>query len=207
MRDPRDLIPYQGNARVHPPAQIELLKSAFAEFGFVNPILIGDRDDVIAGHGRLIAALELGLAEVPTITLSHLSAVQKRALILADNQIAANAGWDEALLARELAAIQEEEFDLEVLGFGELDVEDLLNGLEDGFFNFGPPPSTGAIPDHGEEPEPGLIDDETAEDEEAGPDDLPAPGYHWVLIYVDADGNALPTEVAGDPPKIRPIRD
>jgi ParB-like chromosome segregation protein Spo0J len=206
MRDPRDLIPYHGNARVHPPEQIEQLKTAFAEFGFVNPILIGDDDVLIAGHGRLIAALQLGLAEVPTITLAHLSSVQRRALILADNQIAANAGWNEAALARELTALQEEGFDLDVVAFDDLQVEDLLNGLEDGFFSFGagaPPP---AIPDHDDDEEPPPVDDDPPEMEEAGADDLPAPGYHWVLIYVDADGNVLPTEVAGDPPKIRPIR-
>lgn len=210
MRDPRDLIPYRGNARIHPQEQIEQLKTAFAEFGFVNPILIGDDDVLIAGHGRLTAALQLGLAEVPTITLAHLSSVQRRALILADNQIAANAGWDEAALARELAALQEEGFDLDVVAFDDLQIEDLLNGLDDGFFNFVPTPHPTAILDHDEDPpdhddgDPGV--DQPPEMEDAGPDDLPAPGYHWVLIYVDADGNVLPTELAGDPPKLRPVR-
>lgn len=210
MRDPRDLIPYHGNARVHPPEQIEQLKTAFAEFGFVNPILIGDDDVLIAGHGRLIAALELGLQEVPTITLSHLSAVQRRALILADNRIAANAGWNEAALARELAALADEGFDLDVVAFDEREVEDLLNGLEDGFFNFVPTAPVAPIPDHDAAPPEDDGGDHDVqplpEMEEAGAVDLPAPGFHWVLIYVDADGNVLPTEFAGDPPKLRPVR-
>ena len=174
MRDPRDLIPYHGNARVHPAEQVEQLKASIAEFGFVNPILIGDDDVLIAGHGRLIAALALGLPEVPTITLSHLSDVQRRALILADNRIPANAGWNEAALARELAALQEEGFDLDVVAFDDSEVEDLLNGLEDGFFDHGafasaPPEGRG---DPGDEEPPAADLDE---DEEAGAD-RPAPG-------------------------------
>ncbi|QXN70988.1 ParB-like nuclease domain [Rhodobacter phage RcKvothe] len=204
MRDPADLIPYHGNARVHPEDQIEQLKSSIAEFGFVNPILIGDDDVLIAGHGRLIAALALGLPEVPTITLSHLSDVQRRALILADNRIAANAGWNEAALARELAALQEEGFDLDVVAFDEAEVEDLLNGLEDGFFDHGAfasaPPEGLGVPD-GDEPPAAYLD----EDEEAGAD-RPAPGFHWVLVYVDEDGIVHPTALAGDPPKIVPVR-
>ena len=200
MRDPADLIPYHGNARVHPAEQVEQLKASIAEFGFVNPILIGDDDVLIAGHGRLIAALALGLPEVPTITLSHLSDVQRRALILADNRIAANAGWNEAALARELAALQEEGFDLDVVAFDESEVEDLLNGLEDGFFDHGvfasaPPEGLG---DPGDEEPPAADLDE---DEEAGAD-RPAPGFHWVLVYVDEAGVVHPTALEGDPPKL-----
>lgn len=208
MRDPRDLIPYHGNARYHPPEQIAQLKAAFAEFGFVNPILIGDDDVLIAGHGRLTAALELGLPEVPTITLSHLSAVQRRALILADNRIAANAGWNEAALARELAALQEESFDLEVVGFEDREVEDLMNGLEDGFFNFVANPVAPPLADHDDDPpEEGDGDHyvQPPQMEEAGAADLPAPGFQWVLIYVDEAGEVFPTGFAGDPPRLVPV--
>ena len=210
MVDPDRLIPYLRNARTHSQEQVEQIAASIREFGFTNPILIGDDDVLIAGHGRLIAALALGLPEVPTITLSHLSDVQRRALILADNRIAANAGWNEAALARELAALADEGFDLDVVAFDEREVEDLLNGLEDGFFNFVPTAPAAPIPDHADAPPEDDGGDHDVqplpEMEEAGAVDLPAPGFHWVLIYVDADGNVLPTEFAGDPPKLRPVR-
>jgi ParB-like chromosome segregation protein Spo0J len=137
MRDPADLIPYHGNARVHPAEQVEQLKASIAEFGFVNPILIGDDDVIIAGHGRLLAAQKLGITEVPVIVLAHLTEAQRRALVLADNRIAQNAGWDERLLAAELDALRAEGFDLEVMGFSDTEIEDLFNGLEDGTLGLG----------------------------------------------------------------------
>ncbi|HXF87123.1 MAG TPA: ParB/Srx family N-terminal domain-containing protein [Xanthobacteraceae bacterium] len=101
-----------------------------AEFGFTNPILIGADDVIIAGHGRLLAAKRLGLAEVPVIVLNHLSEAQRRALVIADNKIAANAGWDEAMLRAELAALREEEFDLGVLGFDEAELVRILDSID-----------------------------------------------------------------------------
>lgn len=105
MREVAALAPYAGNARTHPEWQIAQIAASIAEFGFCNPILVGPDGVIIAGHGRLLAAEQLGLAEVPVIELGHLSAVQRRALVIADNKIAENAGWDEERLRSELAAL------------------------------------------------------------------------------------------------------
>jgi len=131
------LVPYIRNARTHSPEQIDQIAASIAEFGFTNPILIGDDDVIIAGHGRLLAAQKLGITEVPVIVLAHLSEAQRRALVLADNRIAESAGWDERLLAAELAALRDEGFDLEVMGFSDTEIEDLFNGLEDGTLGLG----------------------------------------------------------------------
>ncbi len=126
------LVPYIRNARTHSADQVAQIAASIAEFGFTNPILIGEDDVIIAGHGRLLAAQSLGLTEVPVIVLDHLSEAQRRALILADNRIAENAGWDNAMLASELAALRDENFDLEMIGFDEAELEELLAGLEFG---------------------------------------------------------------------------
>ncbi len=97
------LIPYIRNARTHSEAQIAQIAASIKEFGWTNPILVDGESGIIAGHGRVLAARKLGLAEVPVIELSHLSPAQKRAYILADNQLATNAGWDNDLLKIELA--------------------------------------------------------------------------------------------------------
>ena len=120
------LVPYVHNARTHPDWQITQIASSIAEFGFTNPILVGADNDIIAGHGRLLAAQKLELNEVPAIRLAHLSEVQRRALIIADNRIAENAGWDEALLREELAALSDDSFDLDVLGFSDEELGQLL---------------------------------------------------------------------------------
>lgn len=124
------LIPYVRNARTHSEAQIAQIAGSIAEFGFVNPVLIGPDDVIVAGHGRVLAALKLGLAEVPVIVLSHLSESQRRALVIADNRIAENAGWDEAMLKAEIAALHEDAFDLDLLGFAEEELGRLLDGLD-----------------------------------------------------------------------------
>ena len=93
-----NLTPYARNARTHSDDQIAQIAASIAEFGFTNPILIGGDDVIIAGHGRLMAAQKLGLAEVPVIVLDHLTEAQRRALVIADNKIAENSGWDEDLL-------------------------------------------------------------------------------------------------------------
>src|SRR5258705_8512575 len=103
------LIPYARNPRTHSDAQIAQIAASIAEFGFNNPILVDTKAGIIAGHGRLLAARKLQLTEVPVIVLDHLTDAQKRAYVIADNQLALNAGWDEALLAAELAALQQEE--------------------------------------------------------------------------------------------------
>lgn len=120
------LVPYERNARTHSPAQVAQIAESITEFGFTNPLLVDTKAGVIAGHGRLLAARKLGLAEVPVIVLDHLSEAQKRAYILADNKLAENAGWDEALLASELEALRVEDFNLDVIGFAEAELEKLL---------------------------------------------------------------------------------
>ncbi|MDD3030718.1 MAG: site-specific DNA-methyltransferase [Alphaproteobacteria bacterium] len=125
------LLPYAANARTHDDAQIAQIAASIAEFGFNAPCLVDDRGVLIAGHGRLLGARKLGLTEVPVICLGHLSEAQARAYRIADNRIAENSKWDEAMLAAEVARLQEENVDLSLLGFGEDEIDDLLN-LEDG---------------------------------------------------------------------------
>lgn len=126
------LIPYVRNARTHSADQVAQIAASIAEFGFANPILIGEDDVIIAGHGRLMAAQQLGLPEVPVIVLDHLSEAQRRALVIADNRLAENAGWDHDLLRAELAALRDEDFDLDLLGFDDAALDEILAGLEDG---------------------------------------------------------------------------
>jgi DNA modification methylase len=124
------LIPYARNARTHSEDQVAQIAASIAEFGFTNPILTDGERGVIAGHGRLAAARKLELTEVPVIELTHLSAIQKKAYILADNRIAANAGWDDELLGVELAELQDAGFDLALTGFSEDEWDALIAGDE-----------------------------------------------------------------------------
>lgn len=119
-----DLSPFIGNARTHSRKQVAQIATSIEAFGFTNPILVDERHEVIAGHGRLLAAKSLGLASIPVIVLSDLSEAQKRALRLADNKIALNAGWDTEVLKIELDALTDLSFKLELTGFatGEIDV-------------------------------------------------------------------------------------
>src|SRR3984957_17829249 len=131
------LIPYTRNPRTHSDAQVAQIGASIAEFGFNNPILVDTKAGIIAGHGRLLAARKLQLAEVPVIVLDHLTEAQKRAYILADNQLALNAGWDEELLRIELTALQEEDINLNLIGFEDeelarlLAAQDASDGLTD----------------------------------------------------------------------------
>src|SRR5262249_28670009 len=100
------------------------------KFGFVNPILVGPDDQIIAGHARVLAARKNGMLEVPVIVLAHLSPSEREALIIADNRLAEGASWDEALLSRALAALRDEDFDLSVLGFEDQELAELLAGPE-----------------------------------------------------------------------------
>src|SRR5271156_4454687 len=120
------LIPWARNPRTHSDAQVAQIAASIAEFGFTNPILVDTTAGILAGHGRLLAARKLGLKEVPVIVLDHLSESQKRAYIIADNQLALNAGWDEDLLRAELVALQQEDFDISVIGFEDEDLARLL---------------------------------------------------------------------------------
>jgi DNA modification methylase len=122
---------YERNPRTHSEAQVDQIAASMVEFGWTNPILIDENAGILAGHGRLLAARKLGLSEVPVIRFEHLSEAQKRAYILADNQIALQAGWDDALLAAELAWLRDERFDLDLIGFDATELERLL-ALADG---------------------------------------------------------------------------
>ena len=112
-----DLVPYARNARTHSDAQVAQIAASIREFGFTNPVLVDAEGGVIAGHGRLLAARKLGMTEVPTLELSHLTAAQRRAYILADNRLALSARWDEDLLRIELGDLQADGFDLKFTGF------------------------------------------------------------------------------------------
>src|SRR5713226_3170197 len=120
------LIPYARNPRSHSDAQVAQIAASIAEFGFNNPILVDTNAGIIAGHGRLLAARKLQIQQVPVIVLDHLSETQKRAYILADNKLALNAGWDEDLLGLELSDLRDLDFNLDLLGFDELELSRLL---------------------------------------------------------------------------------
>jgi DNA modification methylase len=139
------LIPYQRNARTHDAEQIALIAGSIREFGFVNPVLVDGANGVICGHGRLLAARELGLETVPVIELGHLSEAQRRALVVADNRIAERAGWDVELLRMELGDLQADGFDLALTGFDLNDLERLL--AEPGTVGLTDPNDVPAAPD------------------------------------------------------------
>ena len=111
------LIPYAKNSRTHSDEQVAQIAASIKEFGFNNPVLIGEDDVIIAGHGRVMAARKIGLMEVPCIRLGHLTETQRKAYIIADNRLALNAGWDVDLLTIELKSLAEENFRLDLLGF------------------------------------------------------------------------------------------
>ena len=114
-----DLIPYARNSRTHSDEQVAQIAASIKEFGWTNPILIDGEKGIIAGHGRLKAAMRLGLEEIPAIELSHLTEIQKKALIIADNKLALNAGWDTELLSLELEELELQGFDLQLIGFAD----------------------------------------------------------------------------------------
>ncbi len=124
------LIPYARNARTHSDAQVAQIAASIREFGFCNPVLIDAESGIIAGHGRVLAARKLGMTDVPCVRLGHLTDVQRRAYIIADNKLALNAGWDEAMLALELSALRIEEFDLDLTGFDVGEIDALLDGAD-----------------------------------------------------------------------------
>ncbi len=188
-----DLAPYAANARTHTDEQIAQIVASIEEFGFTNPILAGSDGVIIAGHGRLLAAQRLGLDKVPVITLDHLSEAQRRALVIADNKIAENAGWDEDLLRAELQALQEMDFDLDLVGFSDAELDDLLGDLE--------AEALGEV--EGEDDVP-----ETPEDPVSRPGDLWILGNHRLLcgdstVVTDVDrvlGTVKPLLMVTDPP-------
>jgi DNA modification methylase len=120
------LIPYAHNARTHTPQQVAQITASIKEFGWTNPILIDGEGVIIAGHARLLAAQRLKMSEVPVIVLGHLTPAQRKALVLADNKLALNAGWDEDLLRIELEELQSLDFDLDLTGFAPIELDELL---------------------------------------------------------------------------------
>jgi DNA modification methylase len=153
------LRPYERNARTHSDEQIAQIAASIIEFGFVNPILVDSRDGIVAGHGRLLAARKLHLSEVPVVILDHLTEVQRRAYILADNKLAENAGWDEGLLSAELAALRADGFNLDIVGFTDEELAGLLGSLDDAA--------------------PGLTDEDAVPDVPTSP--INKPGDQWNL--------------------------
>jgi DNA modification methylase len=153
------LRPYERNPRTHSDAQVDQIAASMVEFGWTNPVLVDEQGGILAGHGRLLAARRLGLAEVPVIRFEHLTEAQKRAYLIADNQLALKAGWDDALLAEELAWLRAQRFDLDLVGFDATELERLL-ALADG------------------EPVSDEVEDEVPEPPE---DPVSRPGDLWVL--------------------------
>jgi ParB-like chromosome segregation protein Spo0J len=121
------LIPRITNPRTHSPQQIAQIAASMREWGWTNPVLVGSDNDILAGHARVLAARQLGMDQGPVIVLGHLSEAQRRALVIADNQLAIQgAGWDEELLRLELAMLQEEKYDLNIVGFDDAELARLL---------------------------------------------------------------------------------
>ncbi len=125
------LIPYARNSRIHSDEQVAQIAASIKEFGWTNPILVDGEAGIIAGHGRLAAARKLGLKKIPVIELSHLSPTQKKALIIADNKLALNAGWDNDLLSLEIEELNLEGFDIELLGFNKTEIDKLFENEND----------------------------------------------------------------------------
>ncbi len=171
------LRPYERNPRTHSPEQVTKIAASLLEFGWTNPILVDGHAGIIAGHGRLLAARELGMTTVPVIELTHLSDAQKRAYIIADNRLALDAGWDEELLAEELKALDGLDFNLELTGFDLDELHDLLE--EDGDEEVAAP--------------------EPPQDPVSRPGDLWILGDHRLLCGDSADPTAVDRLLVGAP--------
>ena len=144
------LIPYARNPRTHSDAQVAKIAASIVEYGWTNPGLVDGDNGVIAGHGRLAAARKLGLDEVPVIELGHLSPAQKRAYVISDNRLALDAGWDEELLALEIAELSEAGYDLALTGFDDAEIQGLLadnDGEDEGAKDDGAPDAADDVPD------------------------------------------------------------
>lgn len=142
----RDVVPSEENPRTHSQAQLEQLARSIREFGFTNPILVDEANRLIAGHGRLQAAIAEGLSEVPAIEVAGLSEPQKRALLVADNQLALNAAWDPELLQFNMAALKDEGFDLAVVGFTDEQLAGILADITTGQTDPDDAPAVPAVP-------------------------------------------------------------
>ena len=179
------LRPYERNARTHSAAQIKQVEKSITEFGFTNPILVDQDGGIIAGHGRWIAAKNLGIAAVPCLRLSHMTEEQKRAYIIADNKLAENAGWDAELLRLEIGALIELDFDVDLLGFGADDLEKMLADFDAG---------SGLVD---ENDVPGL-----PEDAETVVGDVWQLGAHRIACGSCTDAGVVSSLLAGDVPHL-----
>src|SRR5262245_3821203 len=173
------LRPHPGNARTHSKKQIRQIADSIRRFGFTNPVLVGEGDEIIAGHGRVEAAKLLGLDSVPTVRLAHLNAAQRRAYVLADKKLAVNAGWDRELLAIELQGLIDIDFEVELTGFSPAEIELVLDEAREGSPN---------SPTEAEDQVPFPIDDQTSAVTRAG--DVWCLGRHR-LICGDARDQAV----------------
>jgi hypothetical protein len=184
-----ELVPYARNARTHSPEQVDKIAASMIEFGWTQPVLIGDDNGIIAGHGRVMAAVQLGLSEAPVIRLAHLSPEQRRAYVLADNQLASLGGWDNVMLAGELAALSMTDYDLDILGFPSAQIEALLEGvtadlertgstLDEGMFGKQPTPGSDTSAPAQREAKPPSEFREFGEDIETE-HQCPKCGYRW----------------------------
>lgn len=145
------LKPYAGNARRHSRKQVQQIAESIRRFGFTNPVLVSDQNEIVAGHGRLMAAKELGLSQVPTLRLSNLSAEERRAYVIADNKLALNAGWDNEILAIELQSLINIDFDATLTGFSLAEIDLVIDEAR----NSSPTtsdPETDRVPDRPEHP-------------------------------------------------------
>ena len=131
LADVSELIPYVRNARTHSQAQVSQIAASIREFGFLSPILVAEDNTILAGHGRLAAALKLGLKKVPCVKENHLTETQKRAYIIADNKLSLNAGWDSELLAVELSELEGADFNLDLLGVDEAELSSIFDADKD----------------------------------------------------------------------------
>lgn len=131
LADVSELIPYVRNARTHSEAQVAQIAASIREFGFLSPILVAEDNTILAGHGRLAAALKLGLKKVPCVKENHLTETQKHAYIIADNKLSLNAGWDNELLAVELSELEGADFNLDLLGFDEAELSSIFDADKD----------------------------------------------------------------------------
>ena len=198
------LLPYAGNARTHSAEQVAQIAASILEFGFVAPVLVDEGGEIIAGHGRLLAAKSLGLDTVPTIVRAGLTEAQKAAYRLADNRIALNAGWDEALLAAEVARLQAMgEIDLVLTGFDAGELDRLLGGLEPVATDPGnpavaTPANAGQAAGDDPEPDPADAEPEPPRAAVTRPGDLWLLGDHRLLCGDSADAAAVARVMAGD---------
>lgn len=129
-----DLVPYVNNSRTHNDEQITQIAASIKEFNFTNPILIDGTNGIIAGHGRVLAAQKLDIDQIPCIELSHLTETQKKAYVIADNKLALNAGWDINLLQLEIESLHSNDFNLDLLGFDQSFIQDILEETEKEYF-------------------------------------------------------------------------